>query len=452
MNIEDNLNKISLEGLPLHFIGIGGMGMNPLAHISLALGARVTGSDQSTANNNFFELIEKGANIWSPHAKSKLKNLKNKPELTVCSTAITETNEELQYIKNDKRQIIHRSDLLEIIANHAQRQIVITGTHGKTTTTSLLVHILKYAGLEPSWLIGGKTQNLPAGHWSGNNNIFIYEGDESDQSFLKTNPYYSIITSIEPDHLENYNNSFDVQIDKFKEFAQKSKHCLVCSDSEIIQKHLLTDNSLSLKQYSEKELANYNIELSGLDGTHNKLNALACIKLAQDLGVNIETSLEALKTFGGVSRRFERIKTNCDITLIDDYAHHPTEIISTIKAGRELLDKQKSSGRLIVIFQPHLPTRLRDLWNEFLHAFNEADIVYICDLYIARGVPIPEINSQKLVEQINHKDLTYCEGNPYNVIDILKNKIKLDDLILILGAGDITNIREPLARVLHLVV
>ena len=455
-------NKLSLPQR-IHFLGIGGAGMTPLAGICLREGVQVSGSDK-TPNQNQIELKDNGADIWSPHSLDELKG-KKLPEVCVYSTAIPADNEEFQYLKENGVEFWHRSDLLQRIANQFEKQIVISGTHGKTTTTAMLVWILEKAGLKsglkPCWVLGGLLNDLGSFGWSDQREVFVFEGDESDQSFLKSNPYIGLVTSLEPDHLENYNNSFDVQIDKFQEFAKKSQFFISTKECAGAQPSM-TDEAIMGKEIS---LYNEQTALNGIIfGKHNRLNASAALKAyeifisdrdnksSQTPKAFIQSAIEYLKDFPGIYRRFELIgTTETGITVIDDYAHHPTEVRAAIKAGKDFLQEKGKSGKLIALFQPHLPTRLRDLWNEFINCFQEADELLINDLYVARGREIEGINSQNLIREIQKaRSVIYCPGKPESLIEQTLKIVRQNDLVLILGAGDITNIRETLLDKLRL--
>ncbi|MDX1919161.1 MAG: UDP-N-acetylmuramate--L-alanine ligase [Candidatus Caenarcaniphilales bacterium] len=462
----------------IHFLGIGGAGMNPLSGICLKNGITVTGSD-STANKNQEELRKLGADIWTPHSLEELKR-RPLPEVCAYSTAILPTNEEYKYLKEQGVEFWHRSDLLRAIASQFKKQIVISGTHGKTTTTAMLIWLLERAGLKPCWVLGGVLKDLGSYGWNNEQReVFIFEGDESDQSFLKSNPFIGLVTSLEPDHLENYQNSFKVQIQKFQEFAEKSK-TFICSNScsqhfdqsALIYSDVSTarpDASWSLSDSSDsspikvlktldlskksniKNTSTETLKIPKAPGKHNMLNALGAIAIADLLDISIEDSIKNLYEFPGIYRRFEIIgKTENGITVVDDYAHHPTEVKAAIEAGRRYLKEQNSNGHLIVLFQPHLPTRLRDLWKEFTKCFEGADHLFLSDLYIARGEHLPGIDCTNLAKQIKHNSLNFIEGSPNNLVEPVLKLAESGDLILILGAGDITYIRETLYEKLRL--
>ena len=437
----------------LHFIGVGGAGMNPLADLCLSIGISVSGSDKGDIRN-LSDFIDRGASLWSGHDASKLLLLENAnklPEACVISTAIEKTNPELEFFTERKIPVLHRSDLLKLISERFAKRIVISGTHGKTSTTSLLIWILEKAGLKVSWLVGGIINSLGASKLRTDGDIFVFEGDESDQSFLKTNPTHGLITSIEPDHLENYENSFDVQVSKFVEFAKKAENLFVNENLPYLQK-IKTERETKIIEYGFKAQASIaeKINMPKLRGLHNISNALGAIGIAQELGVEPEKAVEYLSDFPGIYRRFELVFKDYDrnISVIDDYAHHPTEIKEAIRCAKALCSKdaEHEGGKLITLFQPHLPTRLRDLWEEFKTCFEGSDLLILSDLYLARGSHIEGINSKNLAAEMNHKNMIYCPGKPENMLSEALSSICPNDVILILGAGDITNIREQLAK------
>ncbi|MDJ0625578.1 MAG: UDP-N-acetylmuramate--L-alanine ligase [Candidatus Caenarcaniphilales bacterium] len=475
----------------IHFIGVGGAGMNPLAGICLKNGVKVTGSDNSH-NKNQEELRSLGGDIWIGHSELELKN-RELPEACVFSTAINPSNEEYVYLKNKGVKLWHRSDLLQEIAKQFEKQIVISGTHGKTSTTALVIWILQKAGLNPCWVLGGVLNGLGSYGWNDyQREIFVFEGDESDQSFLKSTPFIGLITSIEADHLENYDNSFAVQISKFIEFIEKSEKTVFAYpsaeellnysdpllDHPWLSKALRKKQSISYGLRSEQISLDFSVTfkdenslifisdseenaikippINNAPGKHNCLNAIAAIACAKQLGIEAKDAVKLLNDFPGIYRRFEFVgETKNGISIVDDYAHHPSEVKAAISAGKEYLNQKQlglneKKGKLIVLFQPHLPTRLRDQWSGFLSCFDEADTVFLNDLYIARGEPIPGIDSANLAKQINHKDLTYVGGSPENLINPVSAIAENNDLILILGAGNITYIRETLLTNLRL--
>jgi UDP-N-acetylmuramate--alanine ligase len=407
-------------------------------------------------------------NIWTPHSKKKVQDLN--PDYVIYSTAVTDTNDELIWAKENKKQILHRSDLLEI-ATSDHKLIAVSGTHGKTTTSSMIFEILKKGGKDPSAFVGGIINSLKTNVIAGNGEYFIVEADESDKSFLKGEPYIGVITNIEPDHLENYPGGFKEIKDSFTMFAKngiKNKGLVSCMqdpvtheiissnfdlDNEKIITYSINNNPTKTKTfaienkakgiwdfyYKNKLITSIKLKMPGF---HNILNALAAFSTTYLLGINSEKIKEALEEYSGVKRRFEVIGKTNDITIVDDYAHHPTEIALTIKAAKELNPK-----RLIAVIQPHQPLRLKFLWNEFIEIIKNEDCqIFITETYIARGNHIEGINSIKLVEETNKPNVKYLPGNTNQIAESLLKLVKPGDLILIMGAGNITNVGTQLLK------
>ena len=420
-------NKLNLPS-KIHFIGIGGAGMNPLAGICLKAGIKVTGSD-STPNKNQDELRALGADIWTPHSAEELAE-RELPDICVYSTAIPDNNPEVIYLKEKGVQFWHRSDLLEKIANNFEKQIVIAGTHGKTTTTAMLVWILEKAGLKPCWVLGGVLKGLGSYGWSEQREIFVFEGDESDQSFLKSKPYIGLVTSLEPDHLENYNNSFEEQIKKFGEFADKCEN-FICHEN--IQKYFSINN---LQTYKYSTLLKDKLQISG---EHNYLNALGALSIINNLNIKntktfFEQAIDYLKDFSGIYRRFEIIgTTQYNITVIDDYAHHPAEIRAVISSA-----KQAAKGKIYAVVQPHRYSRLKDLFVEFVDCFEGCEQVFVSPVYTAGEAP-NGVTAEDLANSIAEKGILvrYFEC-PSSLTGFLTPFLEPGDMILCMGAGSIT--------------
>lgn len=452
--------NLNLKAKKIHFIGIGGIGMSALARFFHASGSIISGSDKEYSNL-ITELKKEGCkNIWAPHNKNRLKELN--PDYIIYSTAITNNNEELIWAKDQGKVILHRADLLEV-AFKSKRLIAVSGTHGKTTTTALICEILENTGLSPSGILGGILISKNSNVLCGNGDFFIAEADESDKSFLKGEPEIAVITNIEKDHLENYKGGIDEILNSFLAFAKKgikNKGLVACIEDKLTKELILhnfktndsklitygffkKDNPPLISTIKNTKDNSWDIFIEGkilctikpkLLGNHNILNILAAIGVSYLIGITPEKIKEGIEKYKGVKRRFEEIGKANDITLIDDYAHHPTEITATIQAAKELHPK-----RLVLVIQPHQPIRLRDLWNDFKHSLeNINEIAFITDLYIARGQAIPEISTEKLVKEVSKPNITYLPGNIDEIAISLKDQLRPGDLVLIMGAGDIT--------------
>ncbi len=457
-----SLNK-NLQDSKFHFIGIGGIGMSALARLLNARDIPVSGSDKE--DSDFLnDLRSEGIkNIWTPHKKEELEKIN--PDYVVYSTAVLGTNEEVTWAKEKKKNILHRSELLEKLTDE-KKLISVSGTHGKTTTSSMVSEILLSCNLNPSAILGGLLVSTNTNAMAGTGEYFVIEADESDKSFLKGTPEIAVITNIEADHLENYPGGIEEIKKSFLEFAKKAKNGRVCCFEDKITRDLISNN-FDLKDenlitygingenfklnarlnnskswdvfYNGKLLTSFKLQKPG---EHNVLNALAAFGVGILLKLDANLIKASLEKYQGVKRRFQVLGIKENITFVDDYAHHPTEVRETIKAAKEL-----NPNRLVIVFQPHQPTRLKDLWDEFKDVFKDLDSpTFITETYIARGSQIDGINSKKLVEEINNTNVKYLPGDLDQINSQLKDFIKPGDTVLIMGAGNITNLGPALLR------
>lgn len=442
--------------------------MSALARYFHTSGSIISGSDKETSSL-INDLQKEGIkSIWTPHNKENIKNID--PEYVIFSTAVSNTNEELIWAKENKKHVLHRSELLEL-AHKGKKLIAISGTHGKTTTSAMIYDILYKGNLDPSLILGGIALNKNTNTIIGSGEYFIIEADESDKSFLKGEPEIAIITNIEAEHLENYPDGLEEIKKTFLEFAKKTitkKGLVICLQDKITRE--IIENNFNLNnpklisygiykkcpqamvnaRYNSSEKAweiyikeklEASIKLKN-PAEYNVLNALAAFSAGYLIGINPRKIKEALEGYLGVKRRFQVVAKTKEITIIDDYAHHPTEIAQTIQAAKEL-----NPERLIIVLQPHQPTRLRDLWEEFIEVLKkEENIVFVTDTYIARGTEINGISSQALIQKVNKSNINYLPGDINKIAKYLKNTIKPNDLILIMGAGDITNLGQELLK------
>lgn len=460
--------SLNLKGKKIHFIGIGGIGMSALARLYYGMGSLISGSDK-VSSQLISKLTSEGiTNIWAPHTRDKLAKVN--PEYIIYSTAIADENEELIWAKENKKNILHRSELLELATNQ-KKLIAVSGTHGKTTTASIIYEILSKANLNPSCILGGILISKDTNAVHGTGEYFIAEADESDKSFLKGNPEISIITNIEEDHLENFKGGIKEIKSSFIEFAKKglnNKGLIACFDDKHTREILSNNfdlNSPKILTYgfhNENKHPIFSIEQDKrsqmwkvffnnnqigafklkTNGKHNALNALASYATGYMLGLDTKTIQQSIEEFGGVKRRFQKLGEFNGAVIIDDYAHHPTEIMATVKAAKEY-----NPNRLVIIIQPHHPKRLFDLWKQFISTLKEiSDTVFITDLYVARGKPIEGVTSKKLVEEISKPNVNYLPGSIEEITDFLKKTIKPKDLVLIMGAGNISNAGQMLAH------
>ena len=450
----------------IHFVGIGGIGMSGIAYVLLKSGYNVSGSDQNKSSiTNKLKL--NGANIFYGHSA---KNI-TVQDLVVYSTAISESNQELVEARKRKIPIIHRAELLAKAADH-KKSILVTGCHGKTTVTSIIAHMLIKTGYDPTVIVGGKISSLVGNARLGASQWFVAEADESDKSFLKLNPYFGIITNIDEDHLEHYKNLEDI-INTFRDFAErvdKSGGIFCCIDNSNVKKLIselhkrkskipittygvsknsdIRADNLICKGLSTCFDVYKNIELLGsftinIPGKHNVLNALGAIALGLETGLTFDLIKEALQSFRGVDRRFQIKAYSKDIMVIDDYAHHPTEIKAVLETAKNLGKK-----RIVAVFQPHRYTRTEKLYKEFAISLAIADKVILTDVYSAGEVPTKGANTNVIFNAMKnngYKDAVYIPDKN-RILSYLSNTIEKGDIILCMGAGDISAVAEALAE------
>lgn len=444
----------------IHFVGIGGAGMSALAEILLERGFRVSGSDiKETITTE--RIRKKKGIVFIGHKQTNIKDA----DLVIFSSCIRRNNPELIFAGKKDIPIWHRSQLLnELIKD--EDNIAVTGAHGKTTTSSMIFSVLKKAGLAPSCIIGGELCDLSSNAFLGNGSHFVVEADESDGSFLNLTPKISVITNIDREHLDYYKN-FDAIICAFREFIRKSGF-VVCLGDDPVLKGLLSrgNNHLTFGFGKDCDIRAIDIDLKSdfsrfqcilknkrlgrveipLPGAHNILNALASIGVCFKEGLDFGIISGSLAVYGGVKRRFQ-IKIRCDdILLIDDYAHHPSEIKATIDAAR-----RKAKKRLICIFQPHRFSRTKFLADEFAGALSSSDYLVLTDIYPASEKPIKGISTSLIYERVKklgHRNVFLIPKD--KIIDHILDIIKSGDLILNLGAGDIEEVGEELVKSLRL--
>lgn len=448
----------------VHFIGIGGIGMSAIAQMLLAQGVTVSGSDKEE-NSSTQQLRKLGADIKIGHQAGNIE----RAGLIVVSTAITNENPEYAAAAARNLPIWHRSKILYYIGRQS-KMLSVSGTHGKTTTTGMLAEIFLDAGLDPKVVVGGVFERIASNAHTGAGEYFIAEADESDGSHVQCRSYASIITNIEADHLENYPGGLEQIRANMATFANNSQKLVVlCLDDPgcrlirgQIRQPVVTygrHDSAVIPDYSYQSKPGFAMTVykSGnelgdivlaVPGEHNKLNALGAAALAMEMGVSFAAVKSALESFKGVCRRFQHLGNFNGITIVDDYAHHPTEVVATLQAARQYLEQNKSTTRVVAVFQPHQPGRLRDLWEDFCASFGSADLVLIADIYIARGNPIDGISSETFVQAIKHDNVHHVAGSANQLAKRLLAHLQSGDLVLTIGAGDITKVGPEILRML----
>ncbi len=445
----------------VHFIAIGGIGMSALAKILLSMGYDVSGSDMKESAVTD-ALKAQGATVHIGHAAA------NVPEHCgeiVYSSAIREDNPEMIRGRELGIPMIHRGELLARLFNSG-RGLAVAGAHGKTTTSAMLALIYEMEGLEPNIVLGGILPAIDSNAKKGDSDIWVAEADESDGSFLKLYPHRTIITNIEPEHMNYYRTEENLE-NSFYRFAAQSDDLILCLDDrrtrelaerlkgyhsyglehravDLTVKNVRHDGLTSDAEvyYLGKKVADLHLNVPGL---HNISNALAALLAAYLGGIPFEHAVKHLSTFRGTGRRFEILYHKNDIVIVDDYAHHPTEVKATIRAA-----KDGGYQRVVAVFQPHRYSRVQELYKEFGKCFGDADVVIIDDIYSAWEDAIPGISSRLIVDEIrkNGVEPLYF-GDKAKLLDYLEKEKKPGDIILLMGAGNIRQTSEQLCAMLE---
>ena len=459
-----NPSKFSLNNI--HFVGIGGSGMSGIAEVLFNLGYTVTGSDKQESNITN-RLTDLGIEIAFEHSASNLR----KAELVVVSSAISESNPEIIEAKKRSIPILARAEMLSSLMN-TKRGIAIAGTHGKTSTTSIVASIMTEAGLDPTFINGGIINSFNSNAQLGKGRYLIAEADESDQSFLLLQPSMAIITNIEPDHLVNYENSFENLKIAFLNFVKKlpfNGMAIVCGDDPIVRE-LIPEfsrpyitygfdkaNDYVLSNYSSSDFqSSFNLrsESDNLDlsfnmlGRHNALNAAAAVVLCIQEGISTKVINNSLKNFMGINRRMQVLGelsiNGSSCILVDDYGHHPSEIESTIDSIRESFPNKE----LNMVFQPHRNTRTKDLFDEFVNVLTKVDKLILLDIYSAGEIPIKGICSKELMKKISDQgfDKVKLLNSGNEIIRSLEDQVDNDSVLIIQGAGNISDVSSEIKK------
>jgi UDP-N-acetylmuramate--alanine ligase len=448
------LNPVDFSGRPFHFVGIGGIGMSAIAYILAKQGFTVSGSDLSS-NRITQKLQDLGVKIFQGHHADNI-DLANAPQV-VCSTAINQQNPEFQVALANGLPILHRSDLLAALIEQFQA-ISVAGTHGKTTTSSLVGFLLLKGGIDPSIIIGGEVSAWQGNARLGNGKYLVAEADESDGTLVKFLSHIGIVTNIELDHPDHYHNLEQV-IEIFQTFAKRCEVVVGSIDCPTVKQHIRLDITYSLSdpladytvtdvQYNPSDTQALVIERGkplglislGLLGKHNLSNALAAIAVARYVGVEWNAIADALPDFVGASRRFEIKGVQNRITFVDDYAHHPSEIIATLASARQ----QNTTSRVVAIFQPHRYSRTHRFLSEFSHSFTDADMVIVTDIYAASEPNDGKITGSQVAEAIaSVRDQVHYLPTLKDVQAFLVKNLQSGDLAVFLGAGNLNQAIAP---------
>jgi UDP-N-acetylmuramate--alanine ligase len=448
----------------IHFVGIGGVGMSGIAEVLLTLGHRVSGSDiTETAVSRRLSAL--GASITYGHDGAVIHE---DLSVVVISSAVKYSNPEVLRARELRVPVIPRAEMLAELMR-MKSGIAVAGTHGKTTTTSLIATIVARAGLDPTVVIGGKVHGFGSNAQLGKGDLMVAEADESDGTFLMLSPTIAVVTNVEPEHLDHYGDMERVK-SAYVEFMNRIPFfgaVIACLDDVTIRsllphvrKRVVTYGTAPDADFVARDIAvhgmetHVTVEREGkalgelsvrLPGRHQALNAVAAVAVAHELDVPFEAAAGALTEFGGIHRRFEVCGESSGIMVVSDYGHHPTEIRATLAAAREGFDR-----RIVVLFQPHRFTRLRDLFTDFLDAFDHADKLFLTDVYPAGEDPIEGVNGELLhfaLKRRGHLDVSYVP-DWRRLVATVQPELRAGDLVVVLGAGNIHEVGEELVRAL----
>lgn len=453
----------------LHFVGIGGAGMSAIALVAMELGVAVSGSD-AVASENTERVASRGGRVSIGHSAANVGDV----DALIVSTAIAKDNPEVLEARRRGIPVLHRSEALAAIMGQ-KKGIAISGTHGKTTTTSMMSVAFERAGSHPTWIVGGIVRDLGAGAAYGQGEYLIAEADESDASFLALDPYVTVATNIDNDHLDHY-GTFERIVEAFETFLGRTRpngFALICHDDpnlarlaptlppRLVSYSLGPVSGLGWPNYQATDVrlegwgSSFRVLRSGeevgtyelsVPGPHNVSNATAVIAVAAELGLPMDKVAAALKDFSGAGRRLQRVGRSAGVDVVDDYAHHPTEIATTLKAARSATPQ----GRLVVVFQPHRYTRTRDLYRQFGRAFGDADLVVLTGIYPASEAPIAGVTGKLIYDSLEARpgqEVAYVEHLD-DVAAYLAPRVRPGDLALTMGAGDVRKVGPALLEVL----
>ena len=446
----------------IHFIGIGGIGMSGIAEVLCNLGFQVSGSDiRKSKNTDRLEVA--GATIFEGHEAENVGDA----QVVVYTSAAKEDNPEIVFARQRGIPVIPRAEMLAELMTLKAYAVAIAGTHGKTSTTSMVATILNYAGIDPTTVVGGVVESLGSNAKLGASDWFVTEADESDRSFLMLYPTIAVVTNIDKEHMESYKGMEDV-VQCFTDFVNKVPFygaTIICLDDPNVQLIIprIKRRRVTYGMTAQADVSAHNISYNNsfgstftvwksaevlgeinlpVPGKHNIYNALAAIAVALELEIPFEKIAESFTDFKNANRRFQFKGEAKGITIVDDYGHHPTEITATLSAA-----KNGGGGRrTVVVFQPHRFTRTQELMDEFALCFNNADVLYVLDIYAASENPIEGITAEILTENIKkygHKNAQYIGDIDFAAENIVEN-LRENDLVITLGAGTVTRLSDEI--------
>jgi UDP-N-acetylmuramate--alanine ligase len=451
----------------IHFVGIGGIGMSGIAEVLANLGFRVTGSDQKKSEVTA-RLEELGCEITEGHAAENVGDA----HVVVRSTAVRDDNPEIAEAQQRSIPVIPRAEMLAELMRMKPYTVACAGSHGKTTTTSMVATVLGIAGLDPTFVVGGIVRSYRSNARLGKSELMVVEADESDRSFLMLTPMIAVVTNIDREHMDYYHDMEDVR-KCFADFVNKVPFygaAVLCLDDPHVQAVIpnVARRRITYGLSAQADISAHDIAydqsfgssftvLSGVNalgrvslrvpGKHNVYNSLAAIAVALELDVPFDTIAHALNEFTGADRRFQFKGDEKGITVVDDYGHHPTEIKATLSAARIAAPNR----RIVVLFQPHRYTRTNDLMDEFASAFNNADVLFVTDIYAASEAPIEGVTAEILTKRIKsygHKNAEFI-GAVENAPALMADAVREGDLVITLGAGSVSRASDQLVALLR---
>lgn len=445
----------------VHVVGVGGAGMSAIATVLADMGHEVTGSDLKSSVG-LERLRSRGLRVEVGHDAGHVGDV----DAVTVSTAIPATNPEVVAAAEQGIPVLRRADALAAISG-TRRTIAVAGTHGKTTTSSMLALVLVEAGLHPSFIIGGDVNEIGTGAVWDQGEWFVVEADESDGTFVELGAEVAIVTNIEPDHLEHY-GTYEALLDAFGRFlAEAAGPRVVCADDDTaarigraggavtygfaddadyrIVDALVEGNGTTFSlHHGGRELGRLHLPVPG---RHNALNATAALVTGLELGISFDAGRAALERFAGVARRFEFRGETDGITFVDDYAHLPTEVGAALEAARE-----GDWGRVVCVFQPHRFSRIAALWQDFADSFDDADLLVVTDIYPSGEAPRPGVSGKLVVNAVLDahpwRPLAYLPKRP-DLVPYLRSVLRAGDLCLTLGAGDLTSLADEVQAALR---
>ena len=446
-------------GTTVHFVGIGGVGMSPLAELLHLRGHTVSGSDLK-AGATTARLRDAGIAVHEGHAAEHL----GKADVVVRSSAVGDDNPEIARARSLGVPVVRRGELLaDVLGGHDA--VIVAGTHGKTTTSSMIAHVLAETGQDPTALVGGRLASTGSGLRPGRDDLYVCECDESDGSFLHLRPTLAVLTNVDPEHLDHYGSVGKLE-DAFVEFTAGlplDGVCIACVDHPRLAALLprVERRTLTYAQDGDADFEAGDVRAEGLGmrfavrehgraageafvpmpGRHNVANALATLAVARERDVPWQLATDALASFGGVDRRFSLRGRARGVQVVDDYAHHPAELEATLAGARGV-----HAGRIVAVFQPHRYTRTRDHFDGFAAAFDEADVVWVTDVYGAGDPPIAGVTGEALAAAIERRGTAGVRhaATLDDVLASLPGELEAGDLVLTLGAGDVSGLGPKL--------